>query len=155
MRVKIWKPWHFWGRKQNKTMGILFILSHLEPIILVLISLEKTCTFLMIDQILLCTTHLFKILVISAETGMHLLVLSPNLILLRIKIIQWGWISTEGAETTYICILKFHACLWFFGFMHYFMLFLLLPCRKLPFAGSKLFGYCFFKSVCMFEVSSR
>lgn len=140
-----------------KQWGFYLLLSHLEPIIIVLRSLEKTCIFLMIDQILLCTFHQLKILMISAETSMHLVVFTPNSIFTKDKNYQWGWMDCcqQRMQKPHIYILKFHACLWFLGFMHHFMLSLLLPYRKLPFSGSKLFGYCFFKSVCVFEVSSR
>lgn len=142
--------------KENRTKQLRFylLLSHSKPII-VLRSLEKTCTFLMIDQILLFTLHQFKILVISAETNMHLVVLAPNSIFTKDKnyIVRMDF-NRRCRNHIYIYILKFHAHD-FLGFMHHFILFLLLPCRKLPSSGSKLFGYCFFKSVCMFEVSNR
>lgn len=98
---------------RTKQWGFYLLWSHSEPIIIVLRSLEKTYTFLIVDQILLCTFHLFKILVILAETSMHLVVLAANSIFTEDKDYPVG-MDFKRRCRNHIYILKFHACLWFF-----------------------------------------
>lgn len=150
----MWKPWHFWGRKQNKTMRILFI-SHSELFFLVLRSLKKTLVHFWLSTY--CPVHpiYLKYLCFQLKQVCVLQFLVQTQLLLGVHLTQWGWISTEGTETTSAYIKGPCLRMTVFVLRHHIMLFLILLHSKLPFCGSKLFGYCYFKSVCGFTVSDR
>lgn len=138
---------------RTKQWGFYLLLPHLEPIIILLRSLEKICTFLVIDQILLCTFLLFKILVISAETSMHLVVLAPNSSFTKNKKYPVGRDFNRGSRN-HIYISSMPA-------YDFWVLYTILCCSCFYLAGNCLslevnyLDVVSWKIVCMFEVSSR